>query len=351
MPATIKEVARAAGVSIATVSRVLNRKGQVAEATRIRVESAVRRLRYSPDNAAKSLITRRTMTLGVLVPELYGDFFSEFIHGLDLSARARGYHLLVSSSHSDRAEIEAMLRAMRGRVDGLVVMSPDADAGTLDRAMPDTVAVVLVNPRQDDAKFDVLTIDNYGGAFAMTRHLIGLGHRRLAFISGPRGNVDARERLRGFRAAVEELAAGEAYLDELEGNFREESGYRAGRLLLSRRPRPTAVFAANDAMAIGALSAFHEAAVRVPEDIALVGFDDIPIARFVSPPLTTVRVAIRELGERAVERLCVAIAAGGEHERSRERVPTEPVVRASCGGGCRPAVVQRVPEEGHGGLG
>ncbi|MEP0774161.1 MAG: LacI family DNA-binding transcriptional regulator [Acidobacteriota bacterium] len=342
MPATIREVAREAGVSIATVSRVLNGKGQVAEATRALVEAAARRLRYSPDGAAQSLITRRTMTLGVLLPELYGEFFSEFIRGLDLSARGRGYHLLVSSSHSDRREIEAMLRAMRGRVDGIVVMSPDADSSTLVRAVPETIPLVLVNPSRSDERFDVLAIDNYGGAYAITRHLLGLGHRHLAFITGPANNVDALERLRGFRAAVKDLAADQIELRELEGDFREESGYRAGRALLNERSRPTAVFAANDAMAIGALSAFHEAAVRVPDDIALAGFDDIPIARFVAPPLTTVRVAIRQLGERAVERLCVGIDARNGHERRLERVATELVVRASCGGGGRPAAVRRL---------
>lgn len=342
MPATIKEVAREAGVSIATVSRVLNGKAQVAAETRARVEAAARRLRYSPDRAAKSLITRRTMTFGVLLPELYGEFFSEFIRGLDVSARASGLSLLVSSSHSDREEIAALLRAMRGRVDGIVVMTPDADPSILDHAVPDTVPLVLVNPSQMEARFDALAIDNFGGAYAMTRHLLSLGHQHLAFITGPAGNVDAVERLRGFRAAVKDLAPGGAVIGEYEGDFREESGYRAGRTLLAKRSRPTAVFAANDAMAIGALSAFHEADLAVPDEIALAGFDDIPIARFVSPPLTTVRVAIRELGQRAVERLCAAIEAGKEHQRRVERMPTELVVRASCGGGCRSTWARRL---------
>lgn len=345
MPATIKEVAREAGVSIATVSRVLNGKAQVAAATRVRVETAVRRLRYCPDAAAKSLITRCTMTLGVLLPELYGDFFSEFIRGLDLAARSHGYHLLLSSSHSHRAEIEAMLKTMWGRVDGIVVMCPDADAQTLGQAVPNPLPLVLVNPTQVHPRFDVLTIDNYGGSLAMTRHLLSLGHRRLAFISGPPGNVDAAERLHGFREAIASASRGDLVVQEFAGNFREESGYRAGRALLNLRPRPTAVLAANDAMAIGALSAFHEAAVRVPEDVALAGFDDIPMARFVSPPLTTVRVAIRELGEKAIERLCEAIAAGNGHDRQVERVPTELIVRSSCGGGCRPGAVRRLREE------
>lgn len=342
MPVTIKEVAREAGVSIATVSRVLNGRAEVAAATRARVEEVARRLRYWPDSTAKSLITRRTMTLGVLLPELYGDFFSEFIHGLDLAARGQGYHLLVSSSHSEAAEIEAMLKAMRGRVDGLVVMAPEADSRLLERTAADRLPLVLVNPRDTDGRFDVLSIDNYGGAFAMTRHLLGLGHRRLAFIAGPTANVDAQERLRGFREACEEFAGGAADVMEIEGDFREESGYRAGRMILGCRPRPTAVFAANDAMAIGALAALGEAAVAVPEEVALAGFDDIPIARFVAPPLTTVRVAIRQLGEKAVQRLFAAIDAGDGHQRQWERLSTELVVRVSCGSGCRPGVVCRV---------
>jgi LacI family transcriptional regulator, galactose operon repressor len=273
--------------------------------------------------------------VGVLLPDLYGEFFSEVIRGIDHAARGSGYHVLVSGFHSDRAEIEAVLRAMRGRVDGLIVLSPDVDAQTLQRNLPETLPVVLLNTRVDGegSSFDAIQIDNYGGAYAMVRHLATMGHSRIALIRGPEENVDARERLRGYRDALRSLGAGLFPALEIEGDFSEESGYRAGQRLLQMKPRPTAVFAANDSMAIGCLFALREAGVRVPEEVALAGFDDIPIARYLSPPLSSVHVPIAELGTRAMERLLHALASKNAHERRQETVPTTLVVRGSCGGG------------------
>ncbi|MFL6197228.1 MAG: LacI family DNA-binding transcriptional regulator [Thermoanaerobaculia bacterium] len=336
MSASIKEVALKAGVSVATVSRVVNGTGPVAEETRRRILETIEELRYVPHGGARSLITNQTHTAGVLLPDLYGEFFSEVIRGIDLAARRAGYHVLVSGFHSDRAEIEAVLRALRGRVDGLIVLSPDVDAQTLRRNLPDTLPVVLLNCPVDDASFDAINIDNYGGAYAMVRHLAGLGHRRIAILSGPADNADARDRLRGYREALRDAgreASGEL---ELEGNFGEESGYQAGRRLLELRPRPTAVFAANDSMAIGCLFALRESGVRVPEDIAVAGFDDIPIARYITPPLSSVHVPIAELGMRAMERLLAAIPDKDQHQPRQETVPTSLVVRGSCGGATEP---------------
>jgi LacI family transcriptional regulator len=331
MSITIKEVARQAGVSVATVSRALNDKGPVREETRRRVREVATRLRYVPHGAARSLITNRTSTIGVLLPDLYGEFFSEVIRGIDQTARGNELHLLVSSSHNERAEVEAAFRAMRGRVDGIVVMTPEIDADTLEANLPSTTPVVLLNCRVDSEAYDAIHVDNYGGAYAMVRHLIGLGHRRIALLGGSARNVDASERQRGYRAAMDELG-GEWTVDlELEGSFTEESGYGAVERLLGLYPRPTAVFAANDAMAIGALSALGEAGLRVPEDMAVTGFDDIPIARYMSPPLTSVRVPIAELGSRAMHRLLEALKQENMHERKRETLPTRLIVRASCG--------------------
>jgi LacI family transcriptional regulator len=341
LSASIKEVALKAGVSIATVSRVLNDKGPVAEATRRRILEAIERLRYVPHGAARSLITNQTDTIGVLLPDLYGEFFSEVIRGIDQAARRNGLHVLISGFHSDRAEIEAVLRALRGRVDGLIVLSPDVDAQTLRRNLPETLPVVLLNTRIDRQtpqapstpealNFDAINTDNHGGALAMVRHLVALGHRRIALIRGPEENVDARERLRGYRDALRALGVAESL--ELSGDFSEESGYRAGQRLLTLNPRPTAVFAANDSMAIGCLFALRAAGVRVPEDVALAGFDDIPIARYLSPSLSSVHVPIAELGTRAMERLLHAVENKNEHERRRETVATTLVVRGSCGG-------------------
>jgi LacI family transcriptional regulator len=347
MAITIKEVAREAGVSVATVSRVFTGKGPVQEETRRRVLEVAGRLRYLPNATARSLTTNKTGALGVLLPDLYGEFFSEVIRGIDLTARRRGYHVFVSSSHSDRSEVETVLRALRGRVDGLLVMSPEVDAQALQANLPAALPVTLLNTEWEGSDVPSLNIDNHGGAYAMARHLVGLGHRRIAFVEGAPGNYDARERLRGYRDGLRDAAAetGEIASLEIPGEFSEESGYRAGAALLRLDPRPTAVFAANDAMAIGLLSALQEAGVRVPADIAVAGFDDIPIARFLTPPLTTVRVGIAELGARALERLLAAVESGEGAEgpedaaaevpvyggRRHEVLPVHLVVRGSCG--------------------
>jgi len=341
MSASIKEVALKAGVSIATVSRVLNSTGPVAAETRQRILDAIEGLRYVPHGAARSLITNQTDTIGVLLPDLYGEFFSEVIRGIDAAARRRGYHVLISGFHSDRAEIEAVLRALRGRVDGLIVLSPDVDAQGLRRNLPETLPVVLLNTpmdrrvdgaRPDGVDLDAINLDNHGGAFAMVRHLAALGHRDIALIRGPEENADARERLRGYRDALRSLGIAPTDGLELSGDFSEDSGYQAGRRLLTLKPRPTAVFAANDSMAIGCLFALRDAGVEVPGDIALAGFDDIPIARYITPSLSSVHVPIAELGTRAMERLLHAVESKNGHERRQETVATSLVVRGSCGG-------------------
>lgn len=330
--ATIRDVARTAGVSVATVSRVINASGPVADDTRERVTQAARALRYSPHGAARSLITRRTSTLGVLLPDIFGEFFSEVIRGIDQAARRHGYHLLVSNAHGGRDELAAALRAMRGRVDGLIVMSPDADAPSFEGDLPDAIPVVLLNSATEATGCDVLRVDNEGGARAMLRHLISLGHRRIAHIGGPIRNHDAEERRRAYRAEL--LAAGLASGPALEdtGDFTESSGYDAVARFLRLDERPTAIFAANDSMAIGAISALREAGVAVPGEMAVVGFDDIPIARYVTPPLTSVHVPIAALGARATALLLQALERPPIGPRRRETLPTNLVVRESCGG-------------------
>ena len=335
MSVTIREVAREASVSVATVSRVLNGKGPVRPDTERRIRRAARLLRYVPHGGARSLITRRTHTLGVLLPDLYGEFFSEVIRGIDLAARRGGYHLLVSGSHGDRDETEAMVRAMRGRVDGLIVLSPDVDRGALRANVPDKFPVVLLNSAGGGRSFDSIAVDNFGGATAMMRHLARLGHRRVAFIEGPSGNRDASERLRGYREAMRSVGEWSKEL-EIPGNFREEAGYEACGRIRKLRPRPSAVFAANDSMAIGLLYACREEGVRVPEELAIAGFDDIPIVRFITPSLTSVRVPIAELGTCAAQRLLNVLDGKPAGRPRQEVLPTTLVVRSSCGAMLRP---------------
>jgi LacI family transcriptional regulator len=327
---TIRDVARASAVSVATVSRVLNGSGPVRDETRRRIREVVERFHYSAHGAARSLITRKTSTLGVVLPDLYGEFFSELIRGIDSCARESGYHVLVSGSHSDRSEIEAVLRATRGRVDGLIVMSPDLDARTLKTNPQDGLPIVLLNG--NGRGFDSIHVDNYGGALSIVRHLIARGHRRIAHLAGPSGNRDAAERLRGYRDAMRRVSRRFAKDLVVEGDFREAAGYRAGGRLLAWKDPPTAVFAGNDSMAIGLLAAFQEAGVRVPRDVAVAGFDDIPIARFTTPALSTVRVPIAELGSKATRRLLEHLSGANGYSVRHEVLATTLVVRDSSGG-------------------
>jgi len=220
---------------------------------------------------------------------------------------------------------------MQGRVDGLLLMSPHADADFLQQNLPRDLPTVLMNTRLTGTDYCALSVDNDGGARLMVEHLLAQGHRHLVFIQGPPGNRDASERERGYRAALASLAPSYPAIT-LEGDFSEESGYRAGRQVLAIRPRPDAVFAANDMMAIGCMAALREAGIRVPEEIAVGGFDDVPMARYVTPALTTIQVHIAELGGQAMALLGEQIDhPGGVPAGTRRHVGAELVVRASSG--------------------
>ena len=331
MSTTIREVARKAGVSIATVSRVLNNVGPVDEQTRLTVRKVAQDLRYVPNPLGRGLSRQRTEAIGLVLPDLFGEFFSEVLRGVDQTAQLHHHHLIVSSCHNSKTEIEAAVGMMRGRVDGLLIMSPDIDPGTLRDNFPPHLPVVLLNARVEGAGYDSLNIDNFGGAVAMVRHLLQHGHRRIAMIRGIERNLDASERLRGYRHA---LAAGggetrEEY--ELPGNFSEASGYDAVRGILALQPRPTAIFACNDTAAIGALSALREAGIQVPGEMALAGFDDIPVGTYLTPSLTTVHVGIHDVGILAVEMLLRSLQGREGDQREHRVISTTLAIRESCG--------------------
>lgn len=330
MGVTIKDVANYAGVSVATVSRVVNESGPVSAETRARVLEALEALRYVPDASARSLITSQTHTFGVLLPDLHGEFFTEIIRGIDHATTMHGYHLLVSGSHSDPEEMKTMLRTMAGRVDGLLIMAPVVDTEVIADVVPSDTPVVVLNHATSAHGYDGIVIDNYNGAYAMVEHLIADGHQRIAFISGPEGNYDASERRRGYGAALRDHDIHPPADFEVIGTFRRESGRQAATELCQRSPAPTAIFAANDSMAIGALSALLEAGLEVPGDIAVAGFDDIPLARYMTPSLSTVHVPIYEMGTRATDLLHEQVTQdrGTPH---KEVLATTLRLRASCG--------------------
>ena len=340
--ATIRDVAREAGVSIATISRLFNGSARVSDDTSRRVREVAERMGYWPNGAARSLITKRTHALGVLLPDLYGDFFSEVIRGIDLTARREGFHLVVSSSHADAGELLAALQTMRGRIDGLIAMAPDLESPSAFEQSARQFPIVLINPGFDSAACASVATDNLSGARDVVRHLARLGHREIAFIAGPETNRDAAQRLQGYRSALRELGLHASPGLEARGTFTESSGDAAARDLFARVPRPTAVFAANDSMAVGAMNALRTLGLRVPEDVAVAGFDDIAIASYISPRLTTVRVEASHLGERAAELLMEAVRRRSESPvAAHEVLPTSLVVRESSDAsvleGSRPA--------------
>ena len=319
--ATIRDVARKANVSVASVSRALNGLENVSENTRKRVAEAALQLGYVPHAGARSLSLARTHAIGVVLPDLHGEFFSEIVRGMDREAGRRGYLLLLSTLHPGHGT--SVLAALRGRVDGLIVMAPHLDADELAAALPKALPALLINTRGIPGGRAAIHIGNGAGVNAVMDHLIGLGRRRLVHIAGPADNIDAQERSAAFRAAAESAGC---EFEIVPGDFSEESGEEAVADLLAKGARFDAIFGANDNMAIGALQALRSAGVRVPEDVVVAGFDDIPLARHVG--LTTVRVRIAELGERAIARLLAGFEAK-EFDGPEEIIEPELVVRST----------------------
>lgn len=325
---TIRDVARTASVSVASVSRALNGQSGVTPATRKKVLEAAAALNYAPHFGARSLSTKRSNTIGVVLPDLFGEFFSEIIRGIDYAAHRRGLQLLLSNMHGSERETAAALRAMRGRVDGLLVMSPQLDADVLSHNLPRGLPAVIMNGPTNGGRYASIAIDNSAGAHAAVAHLVAQGCKVIAHLAGPEGNADAQERALGFRAAVAKMLGDRDPLI-IAGDFSEESGVAAGKLLAAQHSGVDGVFSANDVMAIGCMTALLEAGVGVPRDVAVVGFDDVPIARYVTPGLSTMRVHIAELGERALDLLITTIETDDAPQVTAEFLTPELVVRAS----------------------
>lgn len=328
---TLNDVAKAAGVSIASASRAINGLDNVTEEIRDRVLAAAGRLKYVPHGAARSLAMSRTNTIGVILPDIYGEFFSEIIRGIDVGARARGLHILVSGSHGDLNEAVTAVRSMAGRVDGLLVMAPYANAGDLAGKLPVNMPLVMMGGSAGQADLPSLVVDNHAGALDAVRHLRSQGCRRIAHISGPDSNLEAQDRLRGYLDGLSENGGTQEPI-VLPGDFTETTGYEAVRNLLTQQSLPDGLFAANDMMALGASLALREAGLSMPDDMAVVGFDDIPVTRYASPPISTLRAGVFEIGQRSLDLLSALIERGdaeGFPPPASQTVRPELVVRAS----------------------
>lgn len=348
---TLYDVASRAGVSTATVSRVVHGLDRVRDSTRARVLEVIDELGYVPDGAAQSLSRRRKEVIGLVCvertsPKLQYDieamsllFYDEVLRGVEATIRDLGWSLMITYVDQDRDSDLPRLMALSGKVDGLLIgegiVSPEIVARLAER-----IPVVLVagNPREQVA--DVVTADNRTGATALAEHLIAAhGLRRFHFVDGPENAPDAAERRRALTSVLRSHQDC-GLVGSSPGQFSVVSGAEAGQLLLAEPELPDVVFCANDQMAIGVLQSLTKAGVAVPGQVAVVGFDDIFPVSLCDPPLTTVHNPIRLLGERAATRLLDRIANPGLRQRV-ESLPVELVLRSSCG--CPPGTVVRQP--------
>jgi LacI family transcriptional regulator len=327
---TILDVARLAGVHPSTVSRALHRADLPLRAeTRRRVLEAVERLEYRPSVIARGLRLQRTSTLGMLVPDITNPFFPPIIRGAEEAGRERGYELVLCNTDDSPERESAALRLLRERqADGVLIATSRMADGTLSAVRRERFPFVLVN-RGSRVSADLsVEVDNQRAAETVIAHLAGLGHRRIAHIAGPLSTTTGAERAAGYRGAMKALGlpTRASLLAEADA-YAEPSGYAAASRLL-RAGSPSAIFAANDLLVLGALRAAREAGLRVPQDLSLVGINDIPLVELIDPPLTTVRVPQREMGQIAA-RMLIALLENEPIAKRHVVLDTELVVRGS----------------------
>ncbi|CAN5294847.1 LacI family DNA-binding transcriptional regulator [soil metagenome] len=323
---TIYEVARHAGVSIATVSRAQRRAELVAPDTRARVDQAIDELGYRPNRLGRSLARGHHDATGIVFPDLSGPYYSSVILGFEEASAAEGQSVFILATHGRHAS-ERQVFDLADRSDGLVLFGQTVgDEIVEELGRRDVPLVLLARPMLGSA--DSVGAENQSTARALTSHLIGHGYRRVGFIGDPKGSPDVGERWRGFVGA--HRAAGREPSDPVTSGFRTADGLLAGTALLSKSDRPDAVVCANDEIAMGVLEAARAARISVPHNLAVTGWDDIPAARHLAPPLTTVRQPMLDLGRRAAELLRDRISTHRSEPR-HELLPTELVIRSSCG--------------------
>jgi LacI family transcriptional regulator len=327
---TIIDVARQSGVSYSTVSRALNGYEFVKPATREKVLRAAEKLGYVPNQQARSLAGGRSNLIGILVPGLDNGYISEIIRGIDEELAQSNYNLILYTTHRHHGrESIYVATIMNGAADGLLLVVPFISTPYLNALRQQNFPYVLIDQSDTTEQSAVVHATNWQGAYDATRYLIELGHQRIGFITGLVELNSAVERLEGYRAA---LADAQIPADDTliaEGDFRERGGYRAAQKLLDLREAPTAIFASNDLSAIGTMEAIRQRGLHVPEDISVIGFDDIPQASTAYPMLTTVHQPLDQMGRVAVRMLLEHID-NSEHSPYRATLATRLIVRDSC---------------------
>ena len=331
-PTRLGDVARLARVSTATVSRAINETGSVSDSTRRRVLRAVQKLHYYPNAHARTLALGRSDQIGLLVSDIANPFFPELVKAIERSALERGFEVLVAETDYDHERLGKSVRRFLERdVAGVIVMASEVDlplvAGLARRRVP----LVFLDLEVEGQRMRTVSVDYARGIDEAVRHLAGLGHRDLAYVGGPPELGSAAKRLRAFQEAVARHIGPLARPRLLQGDFRIESGLRAGAEILSIRPWPTAVLAANDLMALGVIKACRAQGLSIPRDLSVVGFDDIAFASLADPPLSTVCLPREDLARGATAALLRSLEDDGSGSGVPETVPTYFVARGTTG--------------------
>lgn len=327
----IRDVARHAKVSSATVSRTINHVSSVNVNLAKRVWQAIEALNYFPNTQARALVSGRSRILGLIVSEITNPFFPELVQQFEDIAVENGYEVLIGSTNHDPKRMSRCIRRMLERnVDGVAVMTFGIEAPVVDELAARQIPLVFVDAGPDSPNVRTLKVDYETGIRQGVQHLAALGHRRIAFITGPLKLHSAEARRDAFVKAMREIGVQVGPESIVEGTHTLEGGMEGMRILTNNRIKPTAVMCSNDMTAIGVLHELYDTKTRVPDDISVIGFDDIHIAEFTFPPLTTIRMACSDLARSAIEALRVGIEASGDPSDAKEwMIPTQLIVRQS----------------------
>jgi LacI family transcriptional regulator, galactose operon repressor len=329
--ANIHDVAEKAGVSTTTVSHVINQSRFVSLERERRVRRAMKALHYQPNALARSLRRKHSLTLGLVVPDSSNPFFAEVARGIEDAAFKQGYNVLFGSSDGDLTKESSYLRVfIEKQVDGIILVSASGSGRHVQRLVPKELPLVVIDRDFRDLSADYVAADHRKGGYLATAHLIEYGHFEIACIAGPSSVTPSADRVVGYRDALKAHSIPYDQVLVRRGDFTPESGFVATQgWLAGIGPRPTAIFACNDLMAFGALAAIHKAGLRAPDDISVVGFDDIGLAAYSSPPLTTVIQPKAEMGNLAAQILVDRISSGDRQRPQRHLLPPRLVIRES----------------------
>ena len=333
---TIKDVARMANVSHTTVSRALNNKSRIRNETKERILSIAREINYRPDFIARSLVMKRTKTLGVVIITIANPFYTELAQGIETTARGLGYNIILCSTHNDLSIEGQYIEMLRSKgVDGILFTSAHMGDPNIKELAEEGFPIILVNRRTYHPvvkeKINYVGVHNILGGFLAVEHLARLGHKRIGVIGGSSESSVGFERLEGGKRALEVYALDKVDDYFLEGNFLKESGYHGGKRFLKMKEPPTAIFAANDYMALGTYQAIFEEGVRIPEEVALIGFNDIEFSAMSGIQLTTIGQKKFEMGSIAVKTLVEEIEGGPKGLAKEILLEPELIIRRTCG--------------------